>query len=186
MKNLLLICIVTLFIACKGEKGDVGPAGPQGEKGATGAVGTTGPAGPQGPVGATGPAGPQGVPGSTVQPSVYDFTLDVSKALASYSWPKQLGSYDIVLVYLKKSESFYTQLPFSGYSYTSDLKDFLKVDLNFDYSTLTLYINKEGNLPTGATFLFRAVVLKGAKGGRLDLERYRDYNNLKADFGLKD
>lgn len=191
MKNFFYAILVLGFLAgCQGKQGEVGPAGAKGDTGSQGVAGPQGPAGQPGATGPTGPAGPtgpQGTPGTSgTQPAVYDFTLDASKTLASYSWPKQLGVYDVVLVYIKKSESFYSALPFAGYSFTSDGKDFLKVNMNFDHSTFTLYINNDGLLPTGATFLYRAVVLRGSKGGRIDTERYRNYENLKADFNLTD
>lgn len=139
---------------------------PQGEKGNTGAQGVAGPGSARHP-GGNSPQGPQGVPG--VQPLVYDFNLDVSKTLSSYSWPTKLNDYDVVFVYLKKSSSFYTLLPFDGFAYTSDQKSFLKVNLDYDFSTFTLYINSNGTVPTGATFLFRAVVIRAQRGVSLIL-----------------
>ncbi|GAB3888664.1 hypothetical protein [Spirosoma agri] len=194
MKKLLLILsIVGVLAGCsKSEKGDPGPKGDTGATGATGATGpagSTGATGPTGAAGAAGPAGPQGPQGpagTSATPAVYDFTEDLSKT-PSWDFPKALGDYDVVLTYIMRNKGIgYAPLPFSGYAYTSDQKDFIKLNISVTQYTYFLSFSNDTSVPPGATFWMRAVVLKGAKGGRLDLARYQDYENLKKDFNLKD
>lgn len=194
MKKLVLVvaCIAfTLLAGCKGEVGPQGPAGEKGNTGATGPQGSTGATGPQGATGATGPAGPTGATGSAgqnaAQPIYYDFTVDLSKALASWTFPKPLEANDIVLAYIMTNKGIgYNPLPFRGYAYTSDQKDFIKLDVTFSVYTYTLYFDNETSVPPGASFWIRTVILKGAKGGRLAVDKYRDYNELKKEFSLPD
>jgi len=82
--------------------------------------------------------------------------------------------------------SGYAPLPFRGYAYTSDQKDLIKLDVTASTYTFFLSFENETSVPPGATFWFRSVILKGAKGGRIDLARYQDYANLKADYNLPD
>lgn len=182
MKNYVFVTAIMLLLACcKGEKGDLGPQGPQGVQGERGATGLQGPQGVQGPVGPQGPAGQNGA-----QPTVYDAAVDISSGQAFYYFKNKLGDYDIPLVYIKYSTCCYVQLPFDSYSDTQDGTQFLKLKSWFTYSEYFVSLRNETNLPKGATFLFRFVILKGTKGGRLNLDRYRDYENLKKDFDLKD
>jgi hypothetical protein len=97
-----------------------------------------------------------------------------------YSWHDSAHK----LLIMKNKGSGYSPLPYRGYTYTSDQKDFMKLDVTFDYYTYNIYLNNETSVPTGATFWMRAVILKGAKGGRIDLSRYEDYENLKKDYNL--
>lgn len=195
-----LLVIFTLLIGCKGEPG------PQGPKGDTGTTGATGTAGPQGTTGATGPAGTPGVTGATgatgptgatgstgpagtnsTQPVYYDFTIDLSRALPTWDFPKPITANDIVLAYIMKNRgSGYTPLPFRGYAYTADQKDFIKLDVTFSDYTYFLSFSNETSVPPGASFWIRAVVIKGAKGGRLSAEMYQNYDDLKRDFNLPD
>lgn len=80
----------------------------------------------------------------------------------------------------------YSPMPFRGYAYTSDQKDLIKLDVTMEAYTHILFFNNETSVPPGATFWIRTVVLKGAKGGRMNLARYQDYANLKEDFKLPD
>lgn len=200
MKKLVLVIPFIAFVLLVGCKGEVGPQGPTGEKGSTGATGATGATGPQGTTGttgatgATGPAGPVGATGpagaagqNAAQPIYYDFTVDLSKALASWTFPKPLEANDIVLAYIMTNKGIgYNPLPFRGYAYTSDQKDFIKLDVTFSVYTYTLYFDNETSVPPGASFWIRTVILKGAKGGRLAADKYRDYNELKKEFNLPD
>lgn len=192
MKTIIYaILVVVIFAGCKGEKGDVGPAGAQG---ATGSQGPTGPIGATGPVGPVGPAGPQGVAG--VQPSVYDFTAKFGTGLSSSVSYKMgtggLGTYDIVLVYMTTNRDkdagviIRSQLPYSG-SILYEAVFISGTTFSAQYGTSgNVYIDSKTTNFAAIDFDFRAVILKGSKGGRIDLERYQNYENLKADFGLKD
>ena len=60
----------------------------------------------------------------------------------------------------------------------------MKLDVTFSQYTYTIYFDNETSVPPGASFWIRAVIMKGAKGGRLNMERYTDYENLKKDFNL--
>lgn len=196
IKPLLIITVlISLLSGCKGEKGDPGPqgaTGQQGQVGATGAAGATGQTGATGPTGATGatgqtgPQGPTGPAGANAaQPIYYDFTIDLSKALPMYDLKTPLQANDIVLAYIMTNKgSGYTPLPFRGYAYTADQKDFVKLDVTVSQYTYFLSFDNETSVPLGASFWIRAVIMKGAKGGRLNMERYAAYENLKKDFNL--
>ena len=194
MKKITLIISFTfyaLLIGCKGEKGDVGPqgtAGSQGTSGATGtqgATGATGQTGATGATGATGQTGATGATGATGQTAkYYDYTLDLSKSFITYDFPKTLVSNEITLTYIMVNKgSGYTLLPFRGYAYTSDQKDFLKLDTYvIDYSSFLSFRN-ETSIPSGATFLFRTVVISAIKGGRVG---NTDYETVKKIYSLPD
>lgn len=169
MKNIIYsIAISVLLFGCSGKDGKDGSIGPKGD------------------VGASGPKGDKGEAGSnTSQAYLYDFNLDVTKTLGGYEFDIPIEPDEFVLVFLKKNDSFYTAVPYAGYAFDVN-KSFLKVDLTYEYSSFTLYVDSKTTLPAGATFVFRAVVIKGAPGQRLNLERYKDYENVKADFELKD
>jgi hypothetical protein len=188
-KTLYFLCLVGLLSSCEGPQGDPGPAGAKGEVGATGPQGPTGAAGPQGIQGPAGPTGPQGPAGpagtSTNNVRYYDIQLDVTQALAGYQFKTPLAANELVFVFLQKTELFRTALPFEGYAYDIN-KNFLKVKLSYDYANYTLYVGNDTVIPSGATFAFRIVVMKGVPGGRIDAARYNDYANLKADFNLPD
>lgn len=162
---------ILLLSSCSGKDGEPGPAGPKGDSG------TQGPKGDKGDIGAPGANGSQAY--------TYDFNLDVTKTLGGYQFAIPVDPQEFVLVFLKKSDSFYTAVPYAGYAFDVN-KSFLKVDMTYEYSAYTLYVDSKTVLPAGATFVFRAVVIKGTPGKRLNMERYKDYDNVKADFGLKD
>ena len=179
MKKLLLFCtVLVLLAACKGEQGDVGPQGPAGPQGPIGA------AGPQGPAGPAGPQGPIGQPGAS--PQIYDFTAGFDSGLfTSFDFPTTLDSTNFVLVYIRKDANLFSLLPFRSWAYTADGENMATLDLTFDYNPTILYINSNtNNVPQNYTFRYRVVVLKGTPGARLDMERYRDYANLKKDYNL--
>jgi hypothetical protein len=149
MKRLLYLLIITVvFVGCKGEQGDVGPKGSTGEKG---------------PKGDTGITGAQGA--NAVQPKIYDFNVDLSKALASYELKGKLDPLDITLVYINRGSS-YAPLPFKGFANTID-KDFLKLDCTYENWDYFISFDNETVIPNGATFNFRLVVLRGVKGVRI-------------------
>lgn len=201
MKKVTLIIAFTLsalFIGCKSEKGDVGPqgqtgpqgvtgatgaTGPQGATGATGATGTTGATGAMGATGATGTTGATGATGAAGPTAkYYDYTLNLSMSFITYDFPKALASNEITLTYIMVNKgSGYTLLPFRGFAYTSDQKDFLKLDTYvIDYSSFLSFRN-ETSIPTGATFLFRTVVISATKGGRMG---NTDYETIKKTYNL--
>lgn len=176
MRKLLLLLTISVSVLLMNCKGEQGPAGPQGPAGSTGSAG------------ATGPQGPIGVPGKDASaPTIIDFTVDLSKPLPQYDLAKKLDPLDIPIVYILINKgSGYTMLPYRGFAYTADQKDFMRLDvyaINYE-SYLALY--NAFTLPPGSTFVFRAAIFKGAKGGRVDLSRYQNYENLKGDFNLKD
>ena len=185
MKGILYtMALSCLLIACKGpqgETGGIGPAGAKGETGATGPAGTV--PGPQGPTGATGPQGPTGA--ATNNARYYDFQLDVTKVLGGYQFKTPLTSNEVVFVFLQRNDLFKSALPYEGFA--NDInKAFLKVKMNFQYADYTLYVDNDTVIPSGSTFAFRAVVVKVVPGGRVNIERYQDYANLKKDFNLPD
>ena len=143
--------------------------------------------GPDGPTGPIGPIGAVGLPGKdAAQPAVYDYTVDMSKSLIIWNFPKSLEAYDIPFTYIMANKGTgYSMLPFKSFAYTSDQKDFIKLDTWFLNYDSFLSFRNETSVPTGATFWMRTVVIKGVKGGRIDVARYRDYANLKADFNLR-
>ncbi|OJV19220.1 MAG: hypothetical protein BGO21_21235 [Dyadobacter sp. 50-39] len=172
MKHLFYPLIAILLLSgCSGKDGEPGPKGDTGAQGA------------QGPKGDAGSPGKNGTNGS--QAYTYDFNLDVTKTLGGYQFETPIEPDEFVLVFLKKSEFFYTAVPYAGYAFDVN-KAFLKVDMTYEYGPHTLYVDSNTILPTGTTFVFRAVVIRGVPGGKLNLERYKDYANVKADFGLKD
>lgn len=179
------VLMAVIFAGCKGEKGDVGPAGIQGATGEKGNTGAVGPAGPAGTQGVAGPAGPQGQPGPSAR--YYDFVFNLAEKQI-WDFPKKLESNEMALTYIiaNTGGTGLAMLPFRGYAYTADEKDFLKLDcytLQYDFF---LSFRNETILPKGASFKFRTVVIKTVAGGRLNLERYQNYENLKSDFNLKD
>lgn len=186
MKTLIYaILVACFFLSCKGDQGAVGPQGPAGSTGAQGATGPQGPAGPQGVQGQQGVQGTQGVPGPSAK--YYDFVFNLAEKQI-WDFPKKLEANEMAITYIVANTggTGYSALPFRGYAYTSDEKDFLKLDcytLQYDFF---LSFRNETTLPKGATFKFRTVIVKTVAGGRVDFERYRDYENIKADFGLKD
>jgi hypothetical protein len=175
MKKLFYAFAVSaILFGCSGQDGKDGDPGPKGDKGETGTTG------------ATGPAGPKGEPAAnTSQAYTYDFNLDVTKTLGGYAFKIPVDPQEFVLVFLRKNDNFYTAVPYAGYAFDVN-KNFLKVDMTYEYSSFTLYVDSKTVLPAGATFVFRAVVIKGTPGKRLNMERYKDYENVKSDFGLKD
>lgn len=178
MKKIYIILFSAFFLACEGPQGIPGPQGPKGDRGEQGPAGTPGlpgaqgvpgPQGAKGETGATGQKGDTGAAGrngsngkDAAQPIIYDFDLDISGALPSFDYPKPLDPLDIVFVYINRSGS-YSPLPFRGFSYTTDRADFVKLDCSYDAWKFTLYIENETVIPAGATFNFRAVILKGVK-----------------------
>lgn len=164
------LIVILLLSGCSGKDGEPGPKGDTGDKGATGTQG---------------PKGDKGDPGeNTSEAYTYDFNLDVTKTLGGYKFAIPVDPQEFVLVFLRKNELFYTAVPYAGYAYDVN-KSFLKVDFTYEYSANTLYVDSKTVLPAGATFVFRAVVIKGTPGKRLNMERYKDYKKVKADFGLK-
>ncbi|HEV7347303.1 hypothetical protein [Telluribacter sp.] len=191
MKKSLLFCvIVVLLAACKGEQGEVGPQGPAGPKGETGtagpqgAQGTTGTQGPKGDTGTTGAQGPAGQ--DAAQPKVFDFTAAFAGELfTTFTFPKALDRYDFVLIYIQKDVDLYSALPFKSWAYTADGENLQNLDLSFEHNKEIVRINANKNdIPADYTFKYRIVVLKGAAGGRVNAERYRNYANLKLDYNL--
>lgn len=170
--------LITLFIAsCKGEKGDMGPAGPQG---------------PQGVSGAQGPAG-----NDLIAPKIYDFTFRFGKSMptsATYSKIPTPGQYDFMVAYITTGKTtsggvtaiIRTPLPFRGVI-LYDSKSYYPIDIEFSYGASgNVYINSYGNTFDAVDIDFRVVVIKGSRGVRIDVDRYRNYENLKKDFNLKD
>ncbi len=80
----------------------------------------------------------------------------------------------------------FSPLPFRGFTYTAAQTDYLKLDASFAVYPTQLFFYNETIIPPGSTFPVRVVILKGAKGGRINLERYQDYNKLKQDYNLPD
>ena len=119
MKLLFYPLIVILLLSgCSGKDGEPGPKGDPGDKGATGAQG---------------PKGDKGEPGKNgSQAYTYDFNLDITKTLLGYEFQTPIEPDEFVLVFLKKSEFFYTAVPYSGYAFDVN-KAFLKVDLSYEY-----------------------------------------------------
>jgi hypothetical protein len=172
MKRLLyLMIIAVVFVGCTG---DIGPMGPQGTPGNRGEKGDTGPAGPQGsqgPVGATGVKGPTGATGATgdtgpagVSAVFEDFTADIT-GLGSYRPKKSIAPDEVIFIFINNDGEL-APLPFKGYSYTSDKKDFVKLDCSYSYYSSTVFIDNETVVPPGATFAFRLVRVKGVKNVR--------------------
>ncbi len=200
MKNLVFLLGVTFFlICCKGEKGDVGPigatgaTGPQGVQVNTGATGVTGATGAQGIQGVQGNTGATGATGATglngtngvnsTKPLIVDFDLDLSKTLNYYDFKTALDPLDIVFCYINRSSS-YSPLPYNGYAYTTDKASFVKLDCNFDVWKYTLYIDNKSVIPSGSTFNFRMVIIRGSKTGRLSANT--PYETLKKLYNLPD
>lgn len=181
MKTIIYaILVVVIFAGCKGEKGDVGPAGPQG---ATGEKGTVGATGPQGPAGQNAPL-----------PKVYDFILRFGKGQPSSSTYSKIptpGQYDYMLIYVTSSReisagiSIRNMLPYNG-GLLYESKFHFPASFVASYGTSGNIYIESNNTYDAVDVDFRAVVIKGEKGGRLNLERYQNYENLKADFELKD
>lgn len=174
-KILYLLLLTTLFLNCKGPQGDPGPSG---EKGETGAVGAT---------------GAQGTPGqNAAQPKYYDFTLTWSPSASTqwsyYKMAQPFKNDDIVFIFLK-SRTFYFALPYYEYARaTDDGEAYVMLTHAYGTSENSIGVRNEAvtDYKKSQTFAFRAVVMKAVPGGRLDMERYQDYANLKADFNLPD
>ena len=186
MKYVFLILLTSLFFTCKGPQGDPGPKGDPGATGSIGATGATGATGAQGATGsqgATGATGSQGQPGTTGQAVVYDYTMDLSQASAYFNFPKKLDAYDVPITYIMTNKgSGYAPLPFSSYAYTADQKDFIKLNATALYYDYFLSFRNDTSVPPGATFYFRTVVIKAAKGGRTIATP--DYETLKKQYNL--
>jgi hypothetical protein len=168
MRIIYYLFLFLMIASCSGKEGAVGPKGDKGDTGATGPKGDTGKAGDNGS-----------------QAYIYDFTTDVSVILNGYEFDEPIADNEFVFVFLKRTSSSYTALPYNGYAYDVN-KKFTRVNFGFEYYRYSLYIDDFGDLPSGSVFAFRAVFMKGIPDGRLNAERYRDYNNLKADFNLPD
>lgn len=166
MKKLVYSLSVLFFlVSCSGKDGAVGPKGDAGVAGPKGEAGTAG--------------------ANESQAFTYDFNLDVTKTLGGYQFKIPVDPQEFVLVFLRRNDSFYTAVPYAGYAFDVN-KSFLKVDFTYEFSSHTLYVDSKTILPAGSTFVFRAVVIKGAPGNRINMERYQNYENLKADFNLAD
>lgn len=167
----LLVSVV--LMACSGEKGDPGPTGPAGAKGETGI---------------TGPAGQ-----NASQARYYDFTLGWSPSATNfwnyYPIAGKLKKDEIALVYLK-SKDFYFALPFYDYAYAADgvTREYVMLVHGYGTDVNSIAIKNEAveDYKKSESFKFRAVILKGIPGGRLNMERYQVYANLKKDFNLPD
>ena len=166
--------IAITIAACSGEKGDPGPAGATGTQGAKGETGATGPAGQ-----------------NATATKYYDFTLGWSPSAANfwnyYQIKGGLKEDEIALVYLK-SKDFYFALPYYDYAYAADdvTREYVMLVHGYGTAVNSIAIKNEAieDYKKAENFKFRAVILKGIPGGRLNIERYRDYANLKADFNL--
>jgi hypothetical protein len=180
MKTLIFLACLSLSVLLVGCKGEVGPQGPAGTNGTNGATGATGPTGSTGATGATGAPGQD-----AAQPAVYDLIVDLSVSAPFFALPKTFGGYDIALAYMMANKGVgFSPLPFRGFTYTADQSEYLKLDASFAVYPTQIFFYNETIIPPGSTFPMRVVILKGAKGGRINLERYQDYNNLKHDYNL--
>ncbi len=95
---------------------------------------------------------------------------------------------EIVFVFLK-SRSFYFALPYYEYARTTDdSEEYVMLTHAFGNDENSIGIRNEAvtDYKKSQTFKFRAVVMKGVPGGRVNIERYQDYANLKKDFNLPD
>mgnify|MGYP003405025418 CR=1 FL=1 len=174
------VLMAVIFAGCKGEKGDVGPQGSQGIAGEKGAVGAT---------------GPQGTPGQNATlPKVYDFALRFGKSQpssATFSKIGTLSQYDYILIYATTNRdkdlgvAIRSMLPYDG-GLLYESKFYFPVAFKASYGTSGNVYIESSNVFDAVDVDFRVVVIKGEKGGRINTERYHDYENLKADFGLKD
>ncbi len=173
---LYTMALSCILIACKGPQGETGGIGPSGAKGEAGAVGAQGPAGQ-----------------NATAPKYYDFTLGWSPSAANfwnyYQIQGGLKEDEIALVYLK-SKDFYFALPYYDYAYAADdvTREYVMLVHGYGTSANSIAIKNEAieDYKKAENFKFRAVILKGIPGGRLNVERYRDYANLKKDFNLPD
>jgi hypothetical protein len=183
MKHIFKFSILSIFLAlnlsCESPAGPIGPQGQQGPKGDTGPTGATGATGAKGDTGPAGPAGQRGADGLGVVPKIYDFTVDLSKSLITWDFPKKLDPLDVVFVYINRGSS-YAMLPFNGFASSID-KDFVKLNLWADTWDYFISFRNETVIPSGATFSFRAVVVRGSKSGKL---KQPTYEELKKTYNL--
>lgn len=184
-KILTLVALFALFTSCEGPQGEVGPAGPEGAVGARGPVGATGPTGPTGPAGPAGPAGPIGPVGpagaNAQAPRIYDFTVDLSTPLASWRIPFAYDPLNVIFVFINRGSS-YSMLPFAGFADSID-RDFVRLNVYADIWQSFIYFENSTVIPAGATFSFRAVVIKGSKVGRMPA--ITSYEDLQRIYGIQ-
>ena len=186
MKKLLTLFFISAFMySCEGPQGEMGPAGPAGPAGQTGPTGATGPAGPAGatgPAGPAGPIGPVGPAGANAQaPRIYDFTVDLSETLADWQVPFAYDPLNIIFVFINRGSS-YSMLPFAGFARSID-QDFVRLNVTADIWQSRIYFDNSTVIPAGATFSFRAVVIKGSKTGKMPA--ITSYEDLQRIYGIQ-
>ena len=183
MRKFFTLLFVSAFLfSCEGPQGDVGPAGPAGPAGPTGATGATGPAGPIGATGPAGPVGPVGPAGANAQaPRIYDFTVDLSTPLASWRIPFAYDPLNVIFVFINRGSS-YSMLPFAGFADSID-RDFVRLNVYADIWQSFIYFENSTVIPAGATFSFRAVVVKGSKTGKMPA--INSYEDLQRIYGIQ-
>ena len=138
----------------KGDKGDTGPQGVKGDTGAQGPTGETGPAGAKGNTGSTGAQGPQGPQGATgPMPAL-------SSAVNSTSTTVAANSYAVKLAY---------DIGDAAATTVSNLRSYgVKAAPLPVYSTSSLgcwSYNSTGILPSGGTYAFLVMNIKGTSDG---------------------
>ena len=183
MKKVLTLLFISAFMySCEGPQGEVGPEGPAGPAGPRGATGATGPAGPIGPSGPTGPVGPAGPAGANATvPRIYDFTVDLSQPLADWRIPFAYDPLNIIFVFINRGSS-YSMLPFAGFARTID-QDFVRLNVYAEIWQSFIYFENSTVIPAGATFSFRAVVVKGSKTGKMP--SINSYEDLQRIYGIQ-
>jgi hypothetical protein len=192
----LLLAFSLLFAACK--KGDTGPAGAAGAAGQPGAPGAAGGTGPQGPKGDTGTANVIYSQWMDVQfTPVIDTTGGANDTVGYFSdiaAPRldsamlTNGEIKVYLNFGSASDPDVVPLPFifplnSGFSGTAYINpDFFIGDIqltsNVDPSTVT---------QTGVKFQqYRYILVPGSVVARSLKPNWKDYNAVKAFYGIKD
>jgi len=191
-----LVAVLVTIASCK--KGDTGPAGPAGTPGTPGAPGAPGAPGPEGPKGDTGTANviySQWLDVAFIPDTVHNGTeVDTVSYAAEIPAAKldsiilATGEMKVYLNFGSAADPDVVPLPFiaplnNGFDGTVFITpDFFIQDIlltaNVDASTVT---------QNGEKFLqYRYILIPGGVTGRSQKPDWKDYNAVKAFYGLKD
>jgi hypothetical protein len=218
-KTFIILLLATAEILILNCKGEIGPQGQQGVAGPNGPQGVQGVAGATGATGAAGINGTNAGTVISTQVYDFEFSGSAIALSHPLIYPIALGQYDMLMgVYAKQKSTLlgigipntedaftYINLPFknvepiqilakNGQSW-SIYEISLKTPIVISTSTMMLAISMDfgqTSIPSPMnpqTFVFRAVVLKGQKAGRLIAPEgvdFQDYNSVKQYYHLKD
>ena len=193
---LSLLAIILIIASCK--KGDTGPAGPAGAAGTPGAPGAPGGAGPEGPKGDTGTANviysqwldvpfePDTVHNGTAIDTIGYFATIAATKLDSIILAT--GEMKVYLNFGSAADPDVVPLPYIA-PLNNGFDGTIFINADFLLQTILLTSNVDASTVTqsGVTFLqYRYILIPGGTTARTLKPNWKDYNAVKAFYGLKD